>query len=106
MIFLLITDDARDIHGEDELKRQRNQYNGDQIYSNVIFFFEIWNSIDRRNFQYLFSLTNFKIKNKLVKFDEQIIREIYQLRNEQSAYYKLIQSCLSNICIECILLYT
>ncbi|XP_055314430.1 paired box protein Pax-5 isoform X6 [Sitodiplosis mosellana] len=30
-----IDDDARDIHGDDDLKRQRNQYNGDQIYSNL-----------------------------------------------------------------------
>lgn len=37
---LPISDDARDIHGDDDLKRQRNQYNGDQIYSNVIINFD------------------------------------------------------------------
>lgn len=28
-------EDGRDIHGDDDLKRQRNPYSGDQIYSNV-----------------------------------------------------------------------
>lgn len=35
-LMLSFSDDARDIHGDEDLKRQRNQYNGDQIYSNVI----------------------------------------------------------------------
>lgn len=42
----MLTDDNRDLndHAENDLKRQRNNYNGDQLYSNVskvdkIFFF-------------------------------------------------------------------
>lgn len=35
--FVFIADENRDINGhpEDDLKRQRSQYNGDQLYSNV-----------------------------------------------------------------------
>lgn len=35
--FILFADDNRDLsdHAEDDLKRQRNNYNGDQLYSNV-----------------------------------------------------------------------
>lgn len=39
-LLFCISDDARDIHGDEDLKRQRNQYNGDQIYSNVIIAFD------------------------------------------------------------------
>jgi len=33
----MITDDNRDLndHAENDLKRQRSNYNGDQLYSNV-----------------------------------------------------------------------
>lgn len=41
----LIADDNRDLndHPEDDLKRQRSNYNGDQLYSNVrIYEFHIY----------------------------------------------------------------
>lgn len=38
--WILIADDNRDLndHPEDDLKRQRSNYNGDQLYSNVRIF--------------------------------------------------------------------
>jgi hypothetical protein len=37
LILPLVTDDTRDLndHAENDLKRQRSNYNGDQLYSNV-----------------------------------------------------------------------
>lgn len=35
MLSFSVADTSRDIHSEDDLKRQRNQYAGDQPYSNV-----------------------------------------------------------------------
>jgi hypothetical protein len=36
-VVLFVADENRDLNGhpEDEIKRQRTQYNGDQLYSNV-----------------------------------------------------------------------
>lgn len=35
--YIIVADENRDINGhpDDDLKRQRSQYNGDQLYSNV-----------------------------------------------------------------------
>lgn len=37
IVIFVFTDENRDINGhpDDDLKRQRSQYNGDQLYSNV-----------------------------------------------------------------------
>lgn len=35
IMYFLFSDDNRDIHSDDDLKRQRLHYSGDQLYSNV-----------------------------------------------------------------------